>query len=353
MKFNIKYRKIKKIGVVIIRTVKKIAMLFRTITKILVLTIISIFLISGAVAFFYKPTYAVSLNGELVGYTENKTELQNKINQYMEGESEEGIAFRQIDSVPEYKLCLLKKDYELNDDEIYQEVTKNGTQYYKYYVIAEDKKEKFYVETFEEAEQVVKKLKEKDSTNKDKISIVEKYDVETKKFTSVNECVSKLYKEKTKVVATTTTTTTNTTRAYSGNVSGTSSQKVNIGINLIKPVSGIITSRFGSRESIRSSAHRGLDIATSTGTPFKAAASGTVASAGYSGSYGNMILISHGNGVQTLYAHCSQLNVSTGEKVSQGQIIGKVGTTGNVTGPHLHFEVRKNGVILNPQNYVY
>ena len=66
-----------------------------------------------------------------------------------------------------------------------------------------------------------------------------------------------------------------------------------------------------------------------------------------------MILISHGNGLQTLYGHCSVLNVSKGQAVTQGQIIGKVGTTGNVTGPHLHLEVRINGVLYNPQNYVY
>ena len=116
-----------------ISSLKKFAMFFRTSIKIIVLTIVSVFLIIGAIAFFYKPTYAVSLNGELIGYTENKSELQNKINQYMEGNTEEGIAFRQIDSVPEYTLCLLKKDIITNDDEIYSKVTENGTQYYKYF----------------------------------------------------------------------------------------------------------------------------------------------------------------------------------------------------------------------------
>ena len=107
-----------------ISSLKKFAMFFRTSIKIIVLTIVSVFLIIGAIAFFYKPTYAVSLNGELIGYTENKSELQNKINQYMEGNTEEGIAFRQIDSVPEYTLCLLKKDITTNDDEIYSKAYK-------------------------------------------------------------------------------------------------------------------------------------------------------------------------------------------------------------------------------------
>lgn len=327
-----------------ISSLRRFAMLLRASIKIIVLTIISIFLIITSVVLFYKPTYAVSLNGEIIGYTENKSELQNRINQYMNGEEENNIAFRQINSVPEYTLCLLKKDVNLNDDEIYAKVTEDGTQYYKYYAITDDKKEKVYVKTFKEAEDVIKKLKDKKSANKGDLGIVEKYDTKTKEFTSVEKCVSKLYEEP-KVVYVSTVS--------SGYVSGMSNAKVDLGVTLIKPVSGVITSRFGNMESIRTSAHRGLDIGASTGTPIYAAAGGTVTAAGYSGSYGYMIKISHGNGVETLYAHCSQLIAKSGQKVTQGQLIGKVGETGNVTGPHLHFEVRKNGTIYNPQNYVY
>lgn len=323
-------------------------MLFRSAVKVIVLAMVSIFLMVGAVSFFYKPTYAVTLNGELIGYTANKTELQNKINEYMEGEEDSGIAFRQVDSVPDYTLCLLKKNVQLNDDEIYKKVTENGIEYYKYYAITDNKKEKVYVETFKEAENVISQLKKKNSVNKNDLGIVEKYDTKTKTFTSVSKCVSKLYEAPKPVV-----TYSYTPSVSSGNVSGTSSQKVSLGITLIRPISGIITSRFGSRESIRSFGHRGLDIAAPTGTSIKAAAGGTVTSAGVSGSYGKMVLISHGNGVQTLYAHCSQLLVSKGQTVTQGQIIAKVGATGHATGSHLHLEVRKNGVLYNPQNYIY
>ena len=320
-------------------------MFVRTSVKIIILTIISAFLIISAVAFFYKPTYSVSLNGEIIGYTENKTDLQNKINQYMEGNVEEGIAFRQINSVPEYTLCLLKKDITPNDDEIYAKVTENGTQYYKYYAITDDKKEKVYVSTFKEAEEVIEQLKKKNSANKKDLGIVEKYDTKTKDFTSVEKCVSKLYEApKVTYVA---------SSVYSGNVSGTSNAKVNIGITLIRPVSGVITSRFGSYESIRSFEHRGLDIAAPTGTAIKAAAGGTVTVAGWNNSYGYMVKISHGNGVETVYGHCSKLLVSKGQTVTQGQVIAKVGSTGDSTGSHLHLEVRVNGILYNPQNYVY
>lgn len=323
-----------------INSFRKFAMFFRTSVKIVLLTIISAFLVVSAVAFFYKPTYAVSLNGELIGYTENKAELQNNINEYMAGDKEEGIVFRQIGSVPEYTLCLLKKDITPNDDEIYAKVTENGTQYYKYYAITDNKKEKVYVSTFKEAEEVISKLKKKDSANKKNLGIVEKYDTKTKEFTSVEKCVSKLYEEpKVTYVAS----------AYSGNVSGLSEAKVNLGVSLIRPVSGIITTRFGRGNY----GHRGLDIATSTGTPIKAAAGGTVTVAGWNNSYGYMVKVSHGNGVETVYAHCSKLLVSRGQSVSQGQIIAKIGSTGNSSGPHLHFEVRVNGTLYNPQNYIY
>ncbi len=328
-----------------ISSFRKFAMFFRATVKIIILTIISAFVIISAVAFFYKPTYAVSLNGEIIGYTENKSELQNKINHYMEGNPEEGIAFRQISSVPEYTLCLLKKDITPNDDEIYVKTIENGTQYYKYYAIVDNKKEKAYVSTFKEAEEVISKLKKKNSANKKDLGIVEKYDVQTKEFTSVEKCVSKLYEApKTTYVA---------SSIYSGNVSGTSRAKVNLGITLIRPVSGIITSRFGSYEGIRSFGHRGLDIAAPTGTSIKAAAGGTVTVAGWNNSYGYMIKISHGNGVETVYGHCSKLLVSKGQTVTQGQVIAKVGSTGDSTGSHLHLEVRANGILYNPQNYVY
>ena len=336
----------------IINAFKKCLTYFRTTIKYTFLVIISIFLIITAVAVFYKPTYAVSVNGELVGYTENKSQLQARINDYMEGNTEEDVAFAQIDSVPEYTLCLLKKDITANDEEIYNKVTENGTKYYKYYAITDDKKEKVYVETFEEAEKVIAELKKKKSKNQKEVGIVEKYDTELKKFTSVEKCVSKLYEAPPKKTTTTTYMASNTNYTQSvsgGNVTGSSSSKVNLGVALIRPISGIITTRFGSRGY----GHRGLDVAAPSGTPIKAAAGGTVTTAGWNNSYGYMLIVSHGNGVQTVYAHCSQLIATNGQSVSQGQVIGKVGSTGNSTGPHLHFEIRVNGVLQDPQNYIY
>lgn len=98
--------------------------------------------------------------------------------------------------------------------------------------------------------------------------------------------------------------------------------------------------------------HVGIDIVEYYGAPIYAGASGTVTLAGWNYGYGNCVIIDHGNGYQTLYGHCSELLVSVGEKVIQGQLIAKEGSSGYVTGPHLHFEVRMGSVKLNPVNYL-
>lgn len=338
---------------------KKFLIHTRKSIKFIVLILIATFLIIGFVAYLYKPTYRVMLNGEQIGYTENKSLLQKKINDYIENGNDENVAYVQVDSLPEYQLCLLKKDIVANDDEIYAKVTQNGIPYYRYYAILENSEEKFYVSTFSEAENVVNSLKEKNSTNMDAITIAEKYDTEKKEYTATETAVASLYKEPQPVVVADTTSTkstksTSTSSTGKVNTSTTiSSGKVSLGISLIKPVSGIITSRFAASSRIRSSAHTGLDIATSTGTPVKAAASGTVTFSGTKGSYGKLVVITHSNGVQTYYGHCSKLYVSAGASVSQGQTIAAVGSTGNSTGPHLHLEIRVNGVAYNPQNYLY
>ncbi|MCI8470854.1 MAG: M23 family metallopeptidase [Clostridia bacterium] len=330
---------------------KKVVIHTKRSIKFIVLFMISTFLIVGAIAFLYKPTYSVFMEGEQIGYTENKAELQHKINTYIENgeEEEENVAFVQVSHLPSYRLCLLKKNTVANDEEIFEKVKEQGIPYYRYYAVADGEEEKAYVSTFEEAEQVVAGLKEKNSSNLEKIAIIEKYEESIQELITSEEAVSKLYAEPIKTVSVAKEETTG-----SVNTSLTTSKgKANIGISFIRPVSGVISSRFGAGSSMRKSSHTGLDIAASTGTPIAAAASGTVTFSGTKGSYGKMLVITHGNGVQTYYGHCNALYVSAGTQVSQGQIIGEVGSTGNSTGPHLHLEVRVNGVAYNPQNYVY
>lgn len=121
----------------------------------------------------------------------------------------------------------------------------------------------------------------------------------------------------------------------------------------IWPVYGRITSYFGYRSIFGTySYHSGIDIATSYGTTIVAADGGTVTFSGYKGTYGYLVIISHGDGLQTYYAHCSSLLVSAGQKVYQGQAIGRVGSTGRSTGNHCHFEIKVNGTSVNPLSYL-
>lgn len=119
--------------------------------------------------------------------------------------------------------------------------------------------------------------------------------------------------------------------------------------SFIWPVHGPVTSPFGSRWG---RVHEGIDIGVGTGTSVHAARGGRVTLAGWYGGYGNAIIINHGNGLSTLYGHLSHIDVSVGETVDQGTVIGLSGSTGESTGPHLHFEVRVSGTPKNPLSYL-
>jgi murein DD-endopeptidase MepM/ murein hydrolase activator NlpD len=117
----------------------------------------------------------------------------------------------------------------------------------------------------------------------------------------------------------------------------------------IWPVSGTLTSGYGWRWGRM---HEGVDLAAGSGTPIYASAPGVVIACGYTGGYGNLVVIDHGGGVATAYGHQSSIAVGCGQSVGQGQVIGYVGNTGNSTGPHLHFEVRINGGAVDPLGYL-
>ena len=215
---------------------------------------------------------------------------------------------------------------------------------YKYYEIALNNEIIELVNTIEEAEDLVNNIKEENTEKELELSIKEKYtqNVEEVKTTEIEiaktsiqgkiEEIIKKQKEEERI---------------------NSLPNVN-GIKLaVKPMSGTITSRYGVSSRLRRSTHTGLDIAAKTGTPIKVVADGTVTSAKYSGSYGNLVKVDHGNGVETWYAHNSKMYVKAGQKLTAGDTIAAVGSTGNSTGPHLHLEIRVNGVHVNPQNYLY
>lgn len=281
--------------------------------------------------------------------------MQKRINDYISSGNGEDVAFVELKELPTYTACMLKKNIETNDDEIFNKVTSSGTPYYKYYTITKNNEEKVYVASFSEAEKVINNLKSKNSANTDKLGIVEKYETAKAEFKTVDTCVSELYEKK--VVVTKKASSTSTYKNIGTRVvTGETRVPTNLGVSLIKPISGVISSRYGIRWRDN---HKGLDIAAPKGTAIKAAAGGKVIFSGYgSGSnsysgYGNIVVIQSTSSLVIRYGHCSALYVKTGETVVQGQVIAAVGSTGISTGNHLHFEIRYKGTAVNPQNYIY
>ena len=159
--------------------------------------------------------------------------------------------------------------------------------------------------------------------------------VDSKELTSIviSEPVAGVVKVGTKVKA--------TNSAFEG---GTGNRYVGGSGKLGRPMASLQTSSsWGDGRN-----HKGIDFRNPTGTPIYAAEGGTVSTAGWTGGYGYLVIVKHGGGIETYYAHCSSLNVKVGQTVSKGQQVARVGSTGNSTGPHLHFEVRVNGTPVNP-----
>ena len=279
--------------------------------------------------------YEVKLSGEEVGYIESKKALSELITDNVENYESENIKKVELTQNPEYELKLVEKTKESNESEIVIALQKELEITYKYYEIASAEEVIEKVNTLEIAEQIVNDIKEISNGEKE-LTINEKT---TKNIEEMNTNTLEVAKEN--IIE---KLDIDTTEAIS-NING-------IKIATL-PITGTISSRYGAVSSIRSSAHTGLDIAAPIGTPIKVVANGTVTFAAYSGSYGYLVKVDHGNGVETWYAHTSKMYVKMGQEVKAGDTIATVGNTGNSTGPHLHLEIRINGEHVNPQKYLY
>ena len=288
----------------------------------------------------FRPAYSVSLNGEDLGYVGDKEEFKNEVNENILTPSESNVAFVELDNV-EYTFSLVSRS-EVNEDEVMLALEQSAQNVYRVYEVADlnNEETKVYVNTMEEAEEIVSTLKEQYGEIEPDLVINQIY---LDNADEVNEETIKLAKQE----------LTNSLQEELEEKQEIDSRTVN-GIYLaVVPVTGRITSRFGAVESIRDHTHKGIDIAATRGTPILATASGTVTFAGWSSGYGYLVKIGHGNGVETYYGHCSKLYVSAGDTVEAGEQIAAVGSTGNSTGNHLHFEIRLDGKQVNPQTYVY
>lgn len=302
--------------------------------KWICLLVFGILFISLAIFIKFRPIYKVTFLGQEIGKVRNKEEIENAIQEYTENTSED-VAFITIKDMPEYEFEFAEASEETNEEEILLAVKDTATITYRRYAITLGGEQKAVVCTMDEAKSVVEEIKEEfDQDLELDLAVHEVYDSNSLELESVEVAVANINDDE--VVQ-------EKLREKEATVNG---------VVLHLPLNGntTITSRFGSRSS---GYHTGLDIATSTGTPIHAVAAGTVIHAEWQGSYGKLVIIDHGNGVQTYYAHCNEIYVKEGQTVETGDVISAVGSTGNSTGPHLHLEVRVDGEIKNPQNYLY
>lgn len=306
---------------------------------------ISGFLLILAMIFIkYKPAYEVTIAGEKLGYIERIDEFKNLIEEKIINQEGEYIADVSLIQEPEYNFKLLKRTSETNSNDVIEKLkTADTVITYKYYEVALNNETKSYVKTLEEAKKVVNEIKEEfaDDNLELNLQINEKYTESIENVDTNNLEVA-------------TASVENAAKEIKEENENKDALAIVNNIKLsVLPVTGRITSRYGERSSLRRSTHTGLDIACTTGTDIKVVSNGTVTFSGKKGSYGNLIIVDHGNGVETWYGHCSKLYEKVGDTVNAGDIIAAVGSTGNSTGPHLHFEIRINGECVNPQNYVY
>ena len=321
-------------------------------------------LIIAIILLKYKPTYKVTVKGQEIGYVDSEQNLEDRIQSEIIEMQGKNIDFVSLDNMPSYEFKLVSRSRRCNEDEIMVALKENARIMYKYYAVILNQETVGLVDNLEEAEQAINQIKEehKEDTVELELSVTENYTENINEISmeavqvaqaQVEEKVSALIAEEQAKKEAEEKAKKEAEAKKAAEEENGKSPVVSGVLLAVTPVTGTITSRFGAVSSIRSGAHTGTDIAAPSGTPIKAVATGTVTFAARSGSYGNLIKISHENGVETWYGHCSELYATEGQQVEAGEIIAAVGSTGNSTGPHLHLEIRVNGTAVNPQTYLY
>lgn len=310
------------------------------IKKIIKAIIIAFLLITILIVAKFKTVYAVVVNDKVVGYVSNKEDFTHEIDKKFATPENENVAFVTLDNV-EYEKTIASKNL-VNEEDALEKLKESAKNVYRVYEVSySENEESIYVYSMEEAEKITQNLKEKYSEIEPNLSIQELY-VEKE----VTEESIKLAKQKIEEDL--------ENKKNDQKQKEIEAKTINEIYIACAPLStGWISSRYGSVERIRDHVHQGLDIAAPYGTQIKAVADGTVVSAGWSGGYGNLVIVDHGNGVRTYYGHCSSITAYVGKQVTAGDIIAKVGSTGNSTGNHLHFEIRVDGKYVNPEGYIY
>ena len=284
----------------------------------------------------FKPYYKATINGEFIGYYKNYEEFEEYYNQLpKEIYDNNGIKInRYYTEKPILEKLLVKAKY-VKSFNNYILIENQFEKEYIIYCIKVNDEVKFYTKTNEEANKLVEEIKKevKESTK----IIIEEIKTQDKSLISDEESIAQTKRDIIKINSKV------TSRGGGVRVNNPDSKYI------WPTTSKTITSYYGSRWG---KIHTGIDIGVSLNSNIFAVDSGEVIFAGWNGSYGYQVKVQHTNGIVTTYAHCNKVLAQKGQKVEQGDIIAKSGSTGNSTGPHLHFEYLINGSFKNPLNYL-
>ena len=311
----------------------------------------------GFMAWKFKFVYMVEMGGVELGLVNDKDKFEKDIKDTLE-DLEEPVVSAKLKENPKYSLRLVdKEDIDVDDNYVFAKVEEKIEKTYRYYNIKEDDKLLAKVSTTEEKDNLLKELEEAKQVKDLKVEeeqtkeyYIISYEEAKQLAFSTAETIEKGKKDKTKITKQNSNIVKNIRRG--GTVSASSSSNASAMLGSLSFRRPLNSSRV-SAGYLGYPGHRGIDFPSPQGTPVMAAESGTVTTVMYSNkSYGNRVIIDHGNGISTLYGHNSTIGVSLGQKVSKGQTIAGVGSTGNSTGNHVHFEIRINGKPINPTSYV-
>ena len=298
----------------------------------------------------YKPALRVALNDKFIGYFSSEGEFENVYNTLVsEKELIDPNVKTYLDAEPVFTTCYIR-DKLLTSQNLYTSLRAEIKTEYTIYNVAINNEKKMTFNSEDEANNYVNKLKK--DVPKVKSEVTEEKVSDLGEMTSIDvaDNIFKDIVDRNKPVIIPKAIVKPKATTSSASVSASTANVAAAQGGIWPTTSRYISQPFGTWEWC--GYHTGIDLAGRGGDPIYAYKSGLVVFAGWAGLYGNMLKIDHGNGVATWYAHCSKLYVVAGDSVEMGQKVAAEGTTGNSTGNHLHFEMRINGVAVNPYGYI-
>lgn len=298
----------------------------------------------------YKPTLKVSINDKFVGYFSSEEEFENVyVTLVAEKEQIDPNVKVYLDSEPVFMEAYIR-DTLITSQNVYTSLRAEVKTEYTIYNVMINGEKKMTFNNQDDANKYVTNLKKEVPKVKSEVTSEKVSDLGEMTSIDLADNIFKDVVSRNKpVIPTRTTTVVRTAATTNATVSAATANVAAAQGGIWPTTARYVSSPFGYRGG---SLHTGIDIAGRGGDPIYAYKSGLVIFSGWSGGYGYLIKVDHGNGVITYYAHCSKLLVTAGDSVEMGQEIAKEGTTGNSTGNHLHFEIRINGTAVNPYGYI-